>query len=103
MSPRVLEFSISSSAPIGEVFSLALPVGAKILSAQEQQGTVCIWALCTCTEPVAERRFVFTMTGQEIPADPSGRGVVMDRHLATLILDEDATVIHLFELEQLRV
>lgn len=78
------------SIPINEqTFRLDLPGGAKILSAQLQNGKPQLWALVNTEMPAISRQFYWVGTGN--PIDESGL-----TYVSTFLLNQDTKVIHLF-------
>lgn len=71
-------------------FQLDLPAGAKILTARLQKGKPQMWVLVNTDMPVASRQFYLIGTGD--PIKETGL-----TYVSTLLLDADATVVHLFE------
>ncbi len=71
--------------------TLSMPRGAKVLSAQVQRDTVCLWACVDTTEPLVTRRFEIVGTGH--PMDRIGRS-----YISTTLMDGGQLVWHVFEL-----
>lgn len=46
---------------------IQLPVGAKILTAQDQGGQICVWYECYPDRPSGPRTIVLVGTGHELP------------------------------------
>jgi hypothetical protein len=75
---------------INDEISLALPTGARILSIQEQRGTVCLWALVDESVETREvRKLQIAGTGH-IRKD-------LGEYIATFQLHGGALVFHAFE------
>ena len=55
---------------IDDSVSVTLPVGAQILSIQEQNGVPCIWAVVDPEAPFEKRRFYVRGTGHPMPDPP---------------------------------
>jgi hypothetical protein len=72
------------------IFSINMPRGAKILTAQMQREVITLWANVEPDQPEIVREFAIVLTGQTIPP-------YMNYH-GTFLLDEGSYVIHLFEL-----
>lgn len=54
--------------PIGESFTLSMPTGARVVHAERQGQTLCLWAEVETTAAPAERTFEVVGTGHPIPA-----------------------------------
>jgi hypothetical protein len=67
---------------------IAVPFGAKFLTAQLQAGEWCIWYLCNDQQPMTSRKIVVVGTGHETPSG------VLD-YIDTI--QDGAYVFHLFE------
>lgn len=67
-----------------------MPGGARILSAGEQDGELCVWALCDPDAPKESRYIAAINTGQRMPP-PAGEFV------ATVRMMGSGTVWHVFE------
>lgn len=75
--------------------TLAMPVGARILSVQAQRDDVCLWALVDRDTTIDEiRYFEAYPTGEPVPAPPGGKRV----HRGTALMEGGALVFHVFEL-----
>ncbi len=48
-----------------------MPGAAQILSVQVQEGHLVLWALCTPSAPLAQRRFLIYGTGVQMPDIPT--------------------------------
>lgn len=70
-------------------FTLELPRGARILHAEVQKGKPCIWARVKPSAPLEQRRFTFTVTGEDFETG---------RYIGTFLLQGGSFVAHLFEL-----
>ncbi|MEC4815032.1 MAG: hypothetical protein SAK29_17395 [Scytonema sp. PMC 1069.18] len=75
-------------------FQLDLPAGAKILTAEIQQGVAQLWALVNTDQPATPRYFCLIRTGDPIKEV----GLI---YVNTLMLKSGAAVSHLFEKEVL--
>lgn len=60
---KIVQYTLEPNS--GIVTEIAMLSGAEILSVAEQQGKVCLWALCESDARVARRRFVLVEAGQE--------------------------------------
>lgn len=69
---------------------IEVPVGAKILTIQEQNGEPQIWMLVDPDAPKCKRRFLSYGTGHEMPDDPG-------QYVGTFQLKDDGLVFHVFE------
>lgn len=69
-----------------------LPVGAKVLSVQTQNGIPCMWVLVDETAPTEHRTFLTVGTGQPAPDDLGRRP-----YCGTYQLHGGALVFHVFE------
>jgi len=70
--------------------SWALPLNAQILTAQVQNGAICIWALVDPDAPRHPRQFEVFGTGDDM--DGASR-----QYLATIQINDGRTVRHVFE------
>lgn len=77
--------------PLDEEFTLQLPVGARILSFQVQDGQPMIWALVNVHAPFESRQFLLCGTGHKINEDR------IQSYIGTIQLLEGKLVFHLFE------
>jgi hypothetical protein len=87
MSRTVWKFT----APVQDQFAISMPIGAKLLSADIQEGIVCIWALVDPEEGLETRNFRLAGTGHPIAEHV--------HFLETMVLHDGALVFHLFECE----
>ncbi len=71
-------------------FYLLMQRGAEILSVQEQNGQIVIWAKCDTTAECVNRRIVPYPTGSELP-DKVGT------FLGTVQLEQGNLVFHIFD------
>lgn len=85
MTRTVYKYAIPSM----DVFTIDLPMGAKLLSVQAQRGVPHLWALVDPDLPVEHRHFRLAGTGHGIVG-----GV---EFVGTVQLYEGALVLHLFE------
>ncbi len=76
--------------PIEDSFVLELPVGARILSVQTQNGVPQLWAVVDSRAPKREQQFHLRGTGY----DCQGLGSLT--YLATFQIHDGALVFHLF-------
>ncbi len=79
--------------PLRDHFSLEMPVGAVILSIQEQNKDIVLWAMVDNAAPTTVRWFRIVGTG--VPFTPP-----IGRYLATVQMSIDTFVWHIFELEE---
>ena len=68
-----------------------MPVGAKLLDAQMQNGACCVWALCDQFNQYEERRIGMHGTGNQMPDDPG-------EYVATFQTYDGALVFHVFDM-----
>ena len=73
-------------------YSIEMPVGAKILDVQVQNGEPHLWALVDDIAPMEARRFATVGTGHPLPDEISD-----GKHLGTFHLHGGALVFHLFD------
>ena len=67
-----------------------MPAGAQVLSAHNQHGSLCIWALVDPKAPMVDRAFLVTGTGHTIE-----EGIRLDLFIGTVIISP--FVWHVFE------
>jgi hypothetical protein len=67
-----------------------MPIGAMILDAKVQDGTICLWALCDENADKEIRYFMVFGTGEVIPSD-SGK------YIATVQMKGGGRIWHIFE------
>jgi hypothetical protein len=72
-------------------FTIEMPRGAQVLSADNQGGSLCMWALVDPAEPLEARRFLLAGTGHELERAEELRFV------GTLQMYGGKLVFHLFE------
>ena len=72
------------------VNALMVPKGAVTLSADTQQGKLCVWVLCDPQAPKVTRAYYAEMTGFE------AERVAGTRFIGTVLLEEGAFVLHVF-------
>ncbi len=77
--------------PLVDDFKIAMPLGAKILSFQEQQGQMMIWAAVCPNSSLEDRIFKLVGTGEEIDMGP------VKKHIGTVQQLKGSLVWHLFE------
>lgn len=75
---------------------VAMPKGATILFAREQNNIACIWALVDPDAELTQRTLMAVETGVQTVSDDS-------RYIGTCILDGGAYVLHVFEPKQLSI
>lgn len=68
-----------------------MPKGARVLTAQMQNGTLCLWAVVDDIETPELRKFAIVGTGHQMPAVPTS-------YVSTFQVDGGSFVFHLFEL-----
>jgi hypothetical protein len=73
------------------VFSVDMPVTAKVLCVQVQKEVPCIWALVNINMPPAPRTFRLITTGEQLGDEFSLR------YVGTVQLNGGILVLHLFE------
>lgn len=58
--------------PLGSagLVTVAMPKGARVLSAQEQRGQLCLWAMVDPDQKCEARLFAIHGTGNGLPDDP---------------------------------
>lgn len=86
MNESVLKYPL----PLKDRTSVWLPVGATILSIQEQHGQVCLWARVDPAAPQELRMFRVAGTGHVL-------GPCVGKHVGTVMLDGGRLVLHIFE------
>ena len=72
---------------------LAMPVGAKILDVQMQNGNLQLWALCDNEMQNENRKIAIYGTGNPVPSN-SGE------HIATFQMSDGNLVFHVFEIKR---
>jgi len=70
---------------------LQMPIGAKLLSVHPQRDSISLWALVRPENKRTERRIFVALTGSDAP------GVAPDKFIGTVLLDEGAFVVHVFD------
>lgn len=80
--------------PLGGECTLQLPRGAQVLSAKEQNGQLCLWALVDPSETIMYDRF-FSVLGTGIPHFNT---MVDFHHIDTIMMMGGQLVLHVFEL-----
>ena len=70
---------------------LDLPQGAHVLTAQAQNGNICLWVRVDTDKPSEPRNFKIFGTGWGLPNDP--RAI----YVSTVQLEGEALVFHVFE------
>lgn len=71
--------------------TVTMPVGAKLLDAQMQGGSCCLWALCDQNARAELRHLAIYGTGNPMPDEPG-------EFVATFQMRGGALVFHLFDL-----
>ena len=79
--------------PIQDTIRVSMPVGAKILCAQMQQGNPYIWALVDSQKPIEEVSFLWRGTGHPTE-DEVG---FLHHYVGTVQMADGNLVFHLFE------
>ncbi len=69
---------------------IEMPAGAQLLSVQSQNERPQLWALVDRSRPPVKRRLFFKVTGEPISELPG-------TYLATVLLFQDALVLHYFD------
>jgi len=83
--------------------TISMPRWAFILSAQQQKGTLCLWAAVDRHQMVmTERRFIMVGTGHEVPelitrGHLSAEAMTHQRFIGTVQFEDGGFVFHLFE------
>jgi hypothetical protein len=70
---------------------IEMPVGAKVLHADMQNGRLCLWAMVDVAAPMGQRVFFVIGTGHDFG------GLSADQHIATV--QDGALVWHVFGME----
>ena len=73
---------------ITDVQTIGMRADAKILHVDNQNGTLCIWALLSTSDVITERRFYIFGTGHQVPR-------IGLKHIGSVLMDE--FVWHVFE------
>jgi hypothetical protein len=80
---------------IGVVNLVSMPEGAEVLSVQEQQENVVLYALVSAeTTRLRVRKFLVAMTGQVID-----EGLSREQFIGTAMLQGGQFVVHVFEIK----
>ena len=77
--------------PLGDLVSIAMPRGAKIIHVANQFGMPTIWALVDPAEPWVTREFRFAGTGHLIHDHHLGK------HAGSFFMEGGSLVLHIFE------
>lgn len=77
---------------VTDMQTVIMPIGAKLLDVQMQNGECCIWALCDHTAPTEPRTIAIYGTGNQMPEDHG-------EYIATFQMRGGALVFHAFEVE----
>ena len=85
MAKAIWKFTLSESEK-----QFSMPTGARILSADEQHGQVCIWAEVDPAMDPEDRRFSVYGTGHGLPDNPG-------RFIGTVKLASGAFIMHVYE------
>lgn len=72
---------------------VSLPIGSEILSVQEQNDQLCLWALVDPNEQLEERHIEIFTTGEALGNDFG----VPNKYIATVQIKFEGLVIHVFE------
>ena len=70
---------------------VAMPIEAKILSAQVQHGEICLWVLCDDQQKQLSRRIYMLGTGHD------ASDVALRPFIGTVQLQDGALIFHLFD------
>ena len=81
--------------PLGDYFKLALPKGARVLTADMQNGQPCLWALINPDNKTEKRLFRFVGTGQMIEDSLKRLEFV-----ATFQMEGGSLTLHIFEVKE---
>jgi len=65
MTRKVFKYPLT----VADTQDVLLPAGAKVLTAQEQHGVVCLWALCEPSAPLVPRTINIHGTGHTVSDD----------------------------------
>lgn len=84
---RIWKFPAKSDA-----FVVEMPVGAKILDVQVQDGTPYLWALVDDLAPKERRKLATVGTGHPLPDE-----IMEGTHIGTFQLHGGTIVLHLFD------
>lgn len=74
-----------------DVTEVAMPAGARVVTAAGQDGVITVWAAVDPRRPSEVRRFGVYATGQALPIGPKF-------HVGTVFIEGGAYVFHVFEL-----
>ncbi len=72
------------------IATFSMPVGARVLSAREQIGSIALWAICDPNAPKMEREFALCGTGHAAPEHAN--------FIDTVFVNGGELVFHIFEL-----
>lgn len=88
---KIFKYQWPSSAfgPV-DVAMFHIPKEAKILSAREQNSSICIWAIVDTSKELEMRTFRIVGTGHEVPD-------TCTEHLGTAFFHSGTLVLHVFE------
>ncbi len=86
MSRQIWKYPVS-----GSCFTIQMPIGARVLSVQNQHGRPQMWALVDPENKTEPREFTFYGTGHPTPRWPG-------EFIGTFQLDGGDLVFHLFDL-----
>lgn len=75
-----------------DVQTIGMPLGAEILTIQDQKGTPCIWALVDSDAPLADREIRIAGTGHKINKS-------IKQYIGSFQLGGGDLVFHVFEIE----
>ena len=87
---KIYKYTLFTQGGHGATGIVYMPVNAKILSCQMQQGSAVVWAEVNDSQPMISRNFVCYGTGFDLPDRPR-------KHIATL--QDGGFVWHIFEEE----
>lgn len=79
--------------PVLDRVAVGMPKGARILSAQTQHGTLCIWAECESNNSPEIRTFRIVGTGHTLDFD-----LDKSKYIATFQLYDGELVFHIYEI-----
>lgn len=71
-----------------------MPKGARILTAREQFGGICVWAEVDTDQPNEMRHFEVYGTGHRMPSNDMGQS---REYIGTAHLDGGSLVLHVYE------
>jgi hypothetical protein len=86
----VWKYSLGSSPALFDHTVLLIPAGGRVLHVDAQREEICLWVQVNPQAFPTPRRFFITGTGHPFPE----AGLT---HLGTVLLYQDALVVHVFE------